>query len=384
VRIPLAPSAEQSRIADVLDELLSDLDAGVAALELVRAKLALYRASILKAAVDGTLTAEWRAQHPNIEPASGVLERALTERRRRWEEEQLAKFQAKRREPPKNWKAKYRDPKLPDSKRLSEVPSTWTQTGFEQLTDGTAHALKAGPFGSSLKKEYYTPLGYKIYGQEQVIRGDASFGDYFIAEDLFQRLKSCAVRPGDVLISLVGTAGKVLVLPDDIHPGIINPRLLKVTLSLGAVEPRFAKLVLESPHARHFFRAQAHGGTMEILNLGILKQFPIPLPPPDEQRQILDDVDDMFSVIDHVEADVDARLKAAQMLRQAILRHAFSGQLVPQDPNDEPASELLKRIAAERVARAHEAVTARHGSKRAASTPRRRRSAEQPPPGKHP
>jgi type I restriction enzyme, S subunit len=87
--IPIAPPAEQSRIADALDELLSDLDAGVAALGRVREKLKLYRASVLKAAVGGTLTAEWRNWHPQVEHASEPLKRILAERRRRWEEDQL-------------------------------------------------------------------------------------------------------------------------------------------------------------------------------------------------------------------------------------------------------------------------------------------------------
>lgn len=120
-------------------------------------------------------------------------------------------------------------------------------------------------------------------GQEQVIRGDPYYGDYFISSDLYEQLRSCEVKAGDILVSLVGTAGKVLVLPDDCASGIINPRLLKLSLHDSGVNPKFIKILLESATTRAFFKLAAHGGTMEILNLGILKSLPVALPPLAEQ-----------------------------------------------------------------------------------------------------
>ena len=115
VPIAVAPSSEQSRIGEALDELFSDLDAGAVALEKARDKLRLYRASVLKAAVEGALTADWRTRHPQVEPASELLKRILVERRRRWEEGQLRKFEEVGKAPPKNWKAKYKQPAIPDT-----------------------------------------------------------------------------------------------------------------------------------------------------------------------------------------------------------------------------------------------------------------------------
>jgi type I restriction enzyme S subunit len=123
--LPIPPLAEQLRITETIDELYSELEAGVAALERVHEKLKLYRASVLKGAVEGALTAEWRAQHPNTEPASVLLQRILVERRRRWEEDQLAKFKAKGQEPPKNWKAKYKEPRRPNTASDSAIPPGW-------------------------------------------------------------------------------------------------------------------------------------------------------------------------------------------------------------------------------------------------------------------
>jgi type I restriction enzyme, S subunit len=131
--VPIAPVSEQSRIADALDELFSDLDAGVAGLQRVRDKLELYRASVLKAAVEGALTAEWRKQYPHIEPASELLKRILAERRRRWEEEQLRRFKGKGQEPPRNWKHKYREPVGPDINNLPALPEGWCWATMEQL-----------------------------------------------------------------------------------------------------------------------------------------------------------------------------------------------------------------------------------------------------------
>ena len=106
--VPIAPLNEQSRIVAKIEELFSDLDAGVANLLRVRANLKRYRAAVLKAAVEGKLTEDWRAQHPDTEPASVLLERILTERRRKWEEDQLAKFAEAGKQPPKGWQEKYR------------------------------------------------------------------------------------------------------------------------------------------------------------------------------------------------------------------------------------------------------------------------------------
>ncbi|MFD1874512.1 restriction endonuclease subunit S [Hymenobacter bucti] len=160
-----------------------------------------------------------------------------------------------------------------------ELPQGWVWTGFAQLAAREPNALKAGPFGSALKKEYYVSEGYKVYGQEQVIRQDAFYGDYFIDESRYEMLSSCRVKPGDILVSLVGTIGKVLILPEGISPGIINPRLVKLSLNKDAIKAEFAKMYLDSPTVKSRFSNVSHGGTMDILNLSTLKDLPVPLPP---------------------------------------------------------------------------------------------------------
>ena len=94
-----------------------------------------------------------------------------------------------------------------------------------------------------------------------------------------------------------------------------------------------------------------HGVGRPRLNLTEIRSIVLPLPPIEEQKIILDSVEEQLSTVDHLESDLKAKSLNSGSLRQAILRQAFGGKLVPQDPNDEPASELLKRIAAERDAR---------------------------------
>ncbi len=132
--IPLPAPSEQRRIVEEIDELFCDLDTGVAALERVSVKLAHYRASLLKAAVEGTLTAEWRKLHSEVEPASVLLTRILAERRRRWEKDQIQKFTSAGKQPPKNFKAKYKEPVGPDTANLPELPDGWCWASVAQCS----------------------------------------------------------------------------------------------------------------------------------------------------------------------------------------------------------------------------------------------------------
>lgn len=366
IDLAVAPAAEQQRIVAKIEELFSQLDAGVAALEKAKAQLQRYRQAVLKAAMSGELTREWREAHKHeLEPASALLEHILQERRARWEAQQLEKMKAKGGVPRHDkWKEKYKEPWRPPAHELPPVAAGWTWTSFQELAQATPHALKAGPFGSSLKKEYYVPSGYKIYGQEQVIRGDPFYGDYYVDEDRYRRLRPCAVKPGDVLVSLVGTIGKVLILPDDIQPGIINPRLVKLTLDKRIVRPRYVEAYLQSASVRQYFSLSSHGGTMDILNLTILKALPVALPPLEEQDAILGEVDRRMSIADQMDAGVEDDLVRSARLRQSILKRAFEGNLVPQDPTDEPASLLLERIKAEKAERETQAKRKRRRPKK--------------------
>jgi type I restriction enzyme S subunit len=125
--IPLPPLAEQHRIVAKIEELFTQLDAGVELLKKVKAKLKRYRQAVLKAAVEGNLTKEWRTAHQGeLEPASVLLERILKQRRQKWEAEQLAKMQAQGKTPKDDtWKLKYKEPVAPDTSDLPDLPDGW-------------------------------------------------------------------------------------------------------------------------------------------------------------------------------------------------------------------------------------------------------------------
>jgi type I restriction enzyme, S subunit len=118
-----------------------------------------------------------------------------------------------------------------------------------------------------------------------------------------------------------------LILPENIEPGIINPRLVKLSLDKNLVDARYFKIYMQTESAHHYFSTVSHGETMEILNLGILKKLPIPLPPLSEQIWIMAEVEQRLSVVQEIETVVDASLKRTTRLRQAVLKAAFEGRL---------------------------------------------------------
>jgi type I restriction enzyme, S subunit len=354
--LSLPPRREQERISDALDELLSDLDAGVTAVERVRDKLKLYRAVVLKAAVEGALTVEWREQHTQTEPASELLKRILAERRRRWEEEQLRKFEETGREPPTNWKAKYKEPVAPDTTDLPPLPDGWCWASFDQIGE-TQGGLQKSPSRKPIKNHYpYLRVA-------NVHRGSLDLKElhrFELTEDELERLR---LEPGDLLI-VEGNGsrteiGRCALWRGEVQDCVHQNHIIRVR-PVQSIVPKYADLFMNSPTGQLAIQHVA-SSTSGLYTLSVVKieRLPLALPPEAEQEAIVEAVEDQLSVIDHLEVDMDAKLKNAQALRQSILRRAFGGELVPQDPHDEPAFELLKRIAAEREQRAREAAAAK-------------------------
>lgn len=350
----LPPKPEQERIADALDEILSDLDAGVAALERAQAKLKCYRAAVLKAAVEGTLTAKWRAEHPATEPASVLLTRSLAERRRRWEEGQLKKFKEAGKAPPKNWKAKYKAPRLPDTTGLVALPEGCCWASLDQL----AHIA-----GGVTKGQRYSPnetarvVPYLRVANVQ--RGYLDLSHIKEINALESDIEALTLQPGDVLFNEGGDRDKLgrgWIWEGKIAECIHQNHVFRARLFLNDVSPKLISWCGNSYGQRWFMRTGKQSVNLASINMTVLRSFPVPLAPAAEQEAIVDAAEDQLSVIEHLDVDIETMLKSAQALRQSILRHAFTGLLVRQDPNDEPAAKLLNRIANQREESAKQAA----------------------------
>ena len=200
----------------------------------------------------------------------------------------------------------------------------WETVQVESVASKEKHSIKAGPFGSSLKKEFYVQNGYKIYGQEQVIKDNMSFGNYYIDEKKYKELESCKVKNGDVLISLVGTYGKVSIIPEVFERGIINPRLMKISPNKNIIRPDFLKFLLQSSHVEKQLKNHSRGGTMDIINVGIIRKIFIPLPPIKIQNLFAERV----QMIEAQKQQAQEALAKSENLFQSLLQRAFKGELV--------------------------------------------------------
>jgi type I restriction enzyme S subunit len=200
----------------------------------------------------------------------------------------------------------------------------WPLKNIKDFSSPNKNAIKAGPFGSSLKKECYTKTGFKIYGQEQVINDDLQFGDYYISEEKYQELINYSVRAGDILISLVGSYGKISIVPESFEKGIINPRLMKISLNQELVLPIYFKHLFLTKAILNQIEELSHGGTMDIINVGIVKQLKFPVPSLDLQQQFVHIVEQ----VETLREKQSASREEIKGLFEELMQRAFSGELV--------------------------------------------------------
>lgn len=339
VEIVIPPLKEQQRIVDKIESLFEKLDKAKELIEEARDDFENRKKIILRDAFVGKLTRNYRSRN-NFKSNAYDLIKDIRNELEQWYKEECITAKLVGNKKPR--KLNFDIQKSEFEYLFKEIPLTWRVSYFQEIIEPVDNALKAGPFGSSLKKSMYVEKGYKIYGQEQVISGNISYGDYYINEEKFNELKSCEVREGDLLISLVGTIGKTLIMPKEYEKGIINPRLLKISVN-KKISAEYIKMYFESPIAKYIMSEKSHGGTMEILNLDIIKKLPIPIPPIEEQIEIVRILDKIFEEESKIE-ELTQLEEQIELIKKSILAKAFRGQLGTNCEDDESAIELLKEI----------------------------------------
>jgi type I restriction enzyme S subunit len=365
IPLPIAPLPEQHRIVEAIESHLTRLDDAVATLERVQRNLKRYRASVLKAAVEGRLVpieAELaRAEGRDYEPASVLLERILAERRRRWEEAELAKLMAKGRTPKDDkWKAKYKEPVAPDTRSFPDLPDGWSWATVASISSKVVDGVH--------KKPSYVEEGVPFVTVKNLTAGPGiSFESlrYITQDDHEKFIARANPERGDLLVSKDGTLGVIRAIRTD--------RVFSIFVSVALVKPTllemsdYLEIALSSPVMQ--VQMIPKGSGLQHIHLEDLRADCVPVPPLAEATRICTEVQRHISMIDELEREVAQNVVRCVRLRQSILKWAFEGRLVDQDPTDESASVLLERIRAEREAKPAQRARTRRRA-RAAKTDR--------------
>jgi type I restriction enzyme, S subunit len=347
VPLVIAPSLEQIRIVEEIEKQFTRLDAAVGALKRVQANLKRYRAAVLKAACEGRLVpteAELaRRENRSYEPASVLLERILAERRIGSKAPRIPKIPSAVSEPVID--------------RLPGIPEGWRWVTLPQLGELNRGKSKHRPRDDA-----------KLYGGKypfiqtgDVRRSGGSIREYTQTYNEFGLSQSRLWPTGTLCITIAANIAESGILTFD---ACFPDSIVGFNCQGHGTTVKFVRYFLETAKAN--LSRFAPATAQKNINLEILSDLAVPLPPEAEQPRIEFEVDRRLSILDQVEAEVESDLLRANRLRQSVLREAFEGALIPQDPSDEPASALLSRIALEKTAKG--SVFA-HGPERKGAAP---------------
>lgn len=312
--VPIPPPVQQKQIVAKIEELFSHIDAGIESLNIAKEKLKQYRQSVLKAAVTGELTKDWRqANQHKIEPANQLLQRILKERRQRWEQQQLAQFQAKGK-PPKNdkWKEKYKEPF-----KLYSSPDLWKIYKAGELFDCIVpNRDKPKTFSGHIP--WVTTPDIDEFNSRIVYKNDG----LGLTNDEVDKYKAKLVPRGSVIMTCVGRLGVAAVVDKTV---VINQQLHAFVPS-EFYDSKLLAYVLQSQ--KNYMESVATATTVQYLNKENSNSIPVPIMSMTEQKEIVRIVEEKLTAADRLMTEIDTKLTQAQQQKQTILASAFKGGLI--------------------------------------------------------
>ncbi|MEO6320582.1 MAG: restriction endonuclease subunit S, partial [Polaromonas sp.] len=309
IELPLPPAAEQTRIVEKLEELLSDLDAGVAELKAAQKKLTQYRQSLLKAAVEGALTAGWRAAQGGGQPAESaesgttLLARILAERRSRWQARQLAKFKEQGKTPPKGWQEKYPEPVAPDTAGLPALPQGWVWASLDMLGEIASGVAKGTKRDADVEVREVPYLRVA-----NVQRGYLDLSEVKTILATKRDIAELTLQNGDVLFNEGGDRDKLgrgWVWRDEVANCIHQNHVFRMRPYLAEVLPELISHQGNTFGKTWFQSAGKQTTNLASINMTMLRMFPVPLGPADEQQELLLQLQLKLEALDRQELAVE-------------------------------------------------------------------------------
>jgi type I restriction enzyme S subunit len=325
IPFPLPPLPEQYRIVNKIEELFTKLDAGVNALKKIKIQLKRYRQAVLKNAFEGKLTQQWREAHKEeLEPASVLLEKIKEQRK-------------------KESKGKFIELPPIATSELPELPEGWVWTRLGEIS------IKIHYGYTARAKE--NNVGPKLLRITDIQNNSVNWNSVpYCKIDNFEREKYL-LNEGDLVFARTGaTVGKSYLLKGDVPEAVFASYLIR-TIITNSISKKYVFQFFQSNFYWDQIQKAKVGVGQPNVNAQLLSRLLIPLSPLPEQHQIVAEIERRLSVADQLEKVVEQSLKQAERLRQSILKQAFEGKLVPQDPTDEPAEKLLERIREEKESR---------------------------------
>ena len=351
--ILLPPLPEQQLIVARLSAGLAGIDRARTAVQRAEGRLRRYRAAVRNTAVTGRLTRRWRAAKRKTNQLGGdsgeaLLHRLLAAHRERREELELAKRRAARKVPSDTKsKPRYPSPSMPTKAKSEDLPEGWVWVRWEQA--GFSQN------GRAFRSQEYSHHGVRLlrpgnlYADGSVRWTEKNTRHVPLKTE--QQNLDLVVRGNELVINLTAQSlkeeflGRVCLTSEAEHC-LLNQRLARLTPVLGV--PKYLLYVFKSSLFRRFVDGLNTGSLIQHMFTSQLREFAIPFPPEGEQAEIVREVDNRLSAADRLATRLQQQLTRTEETRQALLREAFAGDLVPQDAEDEPAAVLLERIRVER------------------------------------